>query len=248
MNNLVYALISAFAISLLSFVGVASLAISHEKFKKMLIYLVSFSAGGLLGSAFWHLLPEVIETETDLNLIFIFVLVGFCIFFILEKFLRWHHCHQKECEHSQHLGYMNLVGDSFHNLIDGLIIVAAFMASPSLGWVVTLSIILHEIPQELGDFAVLVYSGFTRKKALLLNFLTGLIALIGVVLGYFLINHVAGLNNFLIPAAAGGFIYIAASDLIPELHKETKGSSSILTFVVFLVALAFMLLSKIYFE
>jgi zinc and cadmium transporter len=158
----------------------------------------------------------------------------------LEKFLRWHHCHGKECHHHQHLGYMNLIGDSFHNFLDGMIIVAAFIASVPLGLVTTLSIISHEIPQEMGDFGVLLYSGMPKKKAMLYNFMVALFAMLGVVVGYYLIQYIAGINSFLLPAAAGGFIYIAATDLIPELQEEINARSSILHFLVFILAMIFM--------
>jgi zinc and cadmium transporter len=240
MTALIYALISAFIVSLIGLAVFLALFIQSGKLKKILIFLVSFSAGGLMGGAFFHLLPESLEISKDSTLVFLYVLCGFCLFFILEKFLRWHHCHGKECHHHLHLSYMNLIGDSLHNFIDGIIIVSAYLVSIPLGMVTTLSIISHEIPQEMGDFGVLLYSGMPKRKAMLYNFMVALLAIVGVIVGYFLIQYIQGISNFLIPAAAGGFIYIAATDLIPELQQEINAKSSIINFIIFVFALLFM--------
>jgi len=241
---LFYALTSAFLVSLLAFIGLITLALKEKILKKILIYLVSFSAGGLMGGAFFHLLPESIEEGHEPIRIFTYVIIGFCFFFLVEKFLRWHHCHDKQCKDPKHLGYINLIGDGVHNFIDGIIIITAFTVSPALGFAATISIIFHELPQELGDFGVLLYAGFSKFKALFWNFISALIALAGVLIGYFLINLSENLIVFLLPAAAGGFIYIAATDLIPELQKILKTKHSIFTFVVFILALILMFLLK----
>ena len=245
MTAFIYALIAAFIVSLLAFIGLTTLALKDKLLKKILIYLVSFSAGGLMGGAFFHLLPESIEEGLEPLIIFIYVLVGFCLFFLIERFLRWHHCHDKECTSPRHLGYINLIGDGVHNLTDGIIIITSFLVNPSLGMAVTLSIIFHEVPQELGDFGVLLYAGIKKKKALFLNYLVATFVILGVIIGYFLIHWIEGLTAFLVPAAAGGFIYIAATDLIPELQKVIKLKHSILSFFVFILALALMLGLKI---
>ncbi|MCX6743309.1 MAG: ZIP family metal transporter [Candidatus Parcubacteria bacterium] len=245
MTALFYAIISGLIVSLIGLV-VFLLLLWQENFsRKIIFYLVSFSAGAMIGGAFFHLLPEAIAEQQNSLKVFAYLLVGFCVFFILEKFLRWHHCHDKNCHDNSHLGYMNLIGDGIHNFIDGLIIISAFMVNTALGIVTTISIISHEIPQEMGDFGVLLYSGMKKTKMLGYNFLVALLAVLGVVMGYLLINSVAGLNNLLLPAAAGGFIYIAATDLIPELQKEIKAKSSFYHFFVFILALLFMLLIKI---
>jgi len=244
MTIFIYALISAFIVSLLSFIGIVTLSLKDKILKRILIYLVSFSAGGLMGGAFFHLLPESIEEGNEPLLVFSYVLAGFCLFFLIERFLRWHHCHDKECDSPLHLGYINLIGDGVHNLIDGIIIITTFSVNPGLGFAATLSIIFHELPQELGDFGVLLYAGFKKSKALLFNFLTALICVLGVVIGYFLISYVSGISSLLIPLAAGGFIYIAATDLIPELQKVIKLKHSIITFLVFIIALVIMFLLK----
>lgn len=245
MSALIYGLIAAFIVSLISLIGVITLPLKSEKFNKILIYLVSFAAGGLMGGAFFHLLPEVLKISGQTDLVFICVILGFCLFFVLEKYLRWHHCHNNQCQSHEHLGYLTLVGDTLHNALDGIIIISSFIVSTNLGMIVTLSIIFHEIPQELGDYGVFIYAGFSRKKALFLNYLSGAVAILGVVIGYFLINWLNFLNPILISVAAGGFIYVAAADFIPELHKQNTTKVSIYTFLVFLLALAFMLIIKL---
>ncbi len=144
------------------------------------------------------------------------------------------------------MGYINLIGDGVHNFIDGIIIVTSYMVNVGLGFAVTISIIFHELPQELGDFGVLIYSGISKKRALFYNFLTALLAILGVIIGYLLLSWLEGINTFLIPLAAGGFIYIAATDLIPELQKVIKLKHSIFTFITFCFALILMLGLKIF--
>ena len=242
---MIYALISVFIISLTAFIGAISLALSDKILKKIIIYLVAFSAGGLMGGAFFHLIPESLESFQDSSLLFIYVLIGFSIFFILEKVLRWHHCHEPECKAHKHLGWINLIGDGVHNLIDGIIVFAAYMVGPELGIPVTISIIFHEVPQELGDFGVLIYSGFSKSRALLYNFISALFAVLGVFVGYFLIQLGMCHTCYLLPIAAGGFIYISASDLIPEIHKQENNLAAIISFVIFLIALIMMYLLKL---
>lgn len=248
MSAISYSLISAAVVSLLSIIGIITLAIKDKFLKKILILLVSLSAGSLIGGAFFHLMPEALNECSSCLKIFVFMLVGFCSFFILERILRWHHCHDKGCRTHYHLGFINLIGDGVHNIIDGIIVFSAFSVSPLVGFPVTVSIILHELPQEIGDFGVLLYSGFKKSKALLYNFITATTIFIGVLAGYFLFGHLENFNSFLLPFAAGGFLYIGASDLIPELHKVSSTKRSILSFIVFFIALVLMLAVKIYSE
>ncbi len=245
---LLNSLLAAFIVGLISFSGALSLVIKVDRLKKILIYLVSFSAGSMIGAAFFHLLPEILEKTESIITVFVFVLSGFSLFFILERILRWHHCHDSECQTHEHLGWMNLIGDGIHNLIDGIVIFASFFSGPALGVPVTLSIILHEIPQELGDFGVLIYAGFSRKRALFYNFISAFIAIIGVLLAYFLYSYNELLSLFLIPFAAGGFIYIAASDLIPEIHKDNNSWRALISYILFILALVFMFFMKTLFE
>jgi len=167
----------------------------------------------------------------------LFIILGLLLFFILEKFLYWRHCH-KDKYYIHSFAYLNLLGDGLHNFIDGLIIAAAYLINISLGITTTIAIILHEIPKEVGDFGVLVYAGFKKKKALFYNFLSALTAILGAILGYLISG---GFNiTILLPFAAGGFIYIAATDLIPELHKRVKVSESIFQLIFILIGLILM--------
>jgi len=241
MASLLNSLISVIIVSLISFVGIIFIFASEKTVNKILLLLVSFSAGSMMGTAFFHLIPEALSAESDFLFTAIYILAGFCLFFLIERILRWHHCHKVECETHKHLGQLNLIGDGIHNSLDGLVIISAFTVSPALGIPVVLSIIFHEIPQEIGDFGVLLYSGFRKTTALLYNFITALTALLGVIIGYFLLERVDSLTNFLLPFAAGGFIYIAASDLVPEIHQEKSLVKSIISFIIFLVALGVML-------
>ncbi len=241
---LAYILLSTTIISLIAFIGVFSLSINDAMLRKILLALVSLSAGALMGGAFIHLLPESVESIGAEMLIF--TLVGFVLFFIVEKILMWRHCHNGKCDvHT--FRYMNLIGDAIHNLIDGLILAASFFVSTSLGISATIAIAFHEIPQELGDFGVLVYGGYKKRKALLLNFAVALTAVCGGVIGYFASVHAGQFAEYLLPFAAGGFIYIAATDLVPEIKKELDVRKSTTTLLVFVGGIFLMWLVKVLF-
>jgi zinc and cadmium transporter len=216
-------LVSVVIVSIISLVGILTISVKIEQLKKVLLYFVSFAAGGLLGGAFLHLLPEI-TAEVGFTLeVSVYVLLGITVSFVVEKIIHWRHCHlPTTTEHPHPFAFMNLFGDAVHNFIDGLIIAASYLVSIPLGTATTLAVIFHEIPQEIGDFGVLLHGGFTRKRALFVNFLTALTAIIGAIVALVLSGVVEGMVTFLIPFAAGGFIYIAGSDLIPELHKEPK--------------------------
>jgi zinc and cadmium transporter len=223
---------------LISLVGVFSLFLKGNLLENILIPLIGFSAGGLIGGAFLHIMPEAIEEYGSHN-VFLYLIAGFILFFILEKYLHWRHCH-KGGECTVHpFTYLNLVGDTVHNFTDGLIIGASFVVSIHFGVVTTLVIVLHEIPQEIGDFGVLVYGGFNRSKALLFNFVTALTSVLGAALGYPLSKHIQGFSMYLLPMVAGGFVYIAACDLIPEIHKQSDNKKEILSLATFLLGIIF---------
>ncbi len=230
-------------VSLISLVGIFTLSINGNLLHKILFCLIGFSAGALIGGAFLHILPEALENNNS-NTVFSYLIFGIIIFFLMERYLHWRHCHEEGACKIHAFTYLNLVGDGFHNFIDGMVIAASFMVSLKLGLVTTLAIILHEIPQELGDFAVLVYGGFSKKKALLFNFASALMAVIGAVIGYFISDIIGNFTNFILPFTAGGFIYIATSDLIPELHKENDLKRATAAFFAFLLGIAFMALAK----
>ncbi len=239
-----YSLISVFIVSLISLVGIFTLSINNQKLKKFLIYLISFSTGALLGDAFIHLLPETIEKGFTLNSS-IFILTGIGTFFILEKVIHWQHCHREitEEKHIHSFAYMNLVGDGLHNFLDGIIIATSYIISMPVGIATTIAVIMHEIPQEIGDFGVLLHGGFTKSKALAMNFLTALAAVLGTIITLILNKNIENLGSALIPIAIGGFIYIAGSDLIPELHKHSdKLSKSLIQFISFLLGILIMYL------
>jgi len=241
--NLVWALSASIMVSLISLIGAFSLLLNDRLLKNILILLIGFSAGGLIGGAFLHLLPEALEDAPSYSAPFLYVILGFTLFFILEKYFHWRHCHKGECEvHA--FTYLNLVGDGIHNFIDGVVIGAGFVAGISVGLAATIAIIMHEIPQELGDFGVLLYGGFGKMKALFFNFLSATTAIAGTLVGFYFSNRVGGFSNALLPIAAGGFIYIAACDLIPELHRQPQLKEAVLSFLFFILGIVLMFLLK----
>lgn len=209
-------LLVTFINGLLAFAGLGFYFLFKKNLNRVLIFLVSFTTGALLGAAFIHFLPEAFESLGLLKTVVI-TIIGFVLFLILERVLHWHHCHDGKCE-KHPFTYLLLWGDSIHNFVDGVIIAGGFLVSIPFGIVTSLLILAHELPQEIGDFGVLVYGGFSRGRALLYNFLSQLTAVLGGVLGFLFLNP--GDVVYLLPIAAGGFIYIAIADLIPEIFKE----------------------------
>ena len=234
-----YSLFSVFLVSLISLIGLFTLPLKEKTLTKILLYLVSFSVGGLLGDAFIHLLPESIKLNSGFSLSF-YILSGLIVSFVVEKFVQWRHCHiPTSREHPHPFAIMNLMGDSVHNFIDGLIIGASYLTSLQVGIATTLAVMLHEIPQEIGDFGVLIHGGFGRNKALFLNFVTALTAILGTITSL-LIGSYFDLTSFILPFAIGSFIYIAGSDLIPELHKETKPLKSFIQLLALIAGIIVM--------
>lgn len=233
-----YALLSTFFVSLVSFVGIATLSLKRAWLHKILLFIISLAAGALLGDVFIHLLPEVVEETGEFSVqISIMVLVGILAFLVLEKYVLWHHHHEIETpeDHALHqhhhphsLGIMNMVGGALHDFLDGMVIAASYLVSPLVGISTTLAVILHEIPQEFGDFGVFIHSGFSVKKALLINFMSGLLGIAGAILVLVLSEQSETIAQYLIPFTAGAFIYIAGSDLIPEINKEKVPLNSFL--------------------
>jgi zinc and cadmium transporter len=237
-------LLATFMVSLISLIGIFFIGMKQDTLTKVIKYLVSFAVGGLLGGTFFHLLPESMESGNPS--MFGYVLSGILIFFLIEKFLHWRHCHKGHCD-AHTFTYLNLIGDGIHNFIDGMIIAASFVTDMRLGVITTLAVAAHEIPQEIGDFGILVYGGFSKYKALLFNLLSALTAMAGAVIAYFSFNQIVWLKGFLIPLTAGGFLYIALVDLIPELHKDGGKDNIALQFVIMVGGLLLMWLLKIYF-
>ena len=222
MDTWLWALGSVFLISLVSLIGVVTLSVRKKLLKELILFLVSLATGTLFGDAFLHLLPETFEVlGTGWQSSFM-IIAGILIFFVLEKFVRWRHCHDMDCSvHKKHLVSMNIFGDAVHNFIDGLIIGASYTVSLPIGIATTLAVVLHEIPQEMGDFGILLFGGLSVNKALMLNFLVACTAFLGAIISLFLGQQSISYAHYLLPFTAGGFIYIAGSDLIPELHHET---------------------------
>jgi len=244
----VHSLVSVAVVSALSLVGLLTFLLRRELQKELLLYFVSFSVGGLFGGAFFHLIPEAAEASGFTPQLSALILLGILSSFIVEQVLKWRHCHVLTSEEHPHsFAYMNLFGDAVHNMIDGLIIGGSYLASTSMGVATTLAVCFHELPQEIGDFGVLLYAGFKRRRALLYNFLTALTAFIGVVIALVLNVYVEDLAMILVPFAAGNFIYIAGSDLIPELHAEGKLSQVVLQLVAMILGI-FILFSLKYME
>ncbi len=236
------AIVSVLIVSVISLIGVITISVKEKTLKKIMLYFVSFAAGALFGDAFIHLLPKAVETGFSVQ-VSLSLLSGIVILFLVEKLIKWRHCHLPTTKKHPHpFAYMNLFGDGVHNFIDGLIIGASYIVSIPIGIATTIAVILHEIPQEIGDFGVLLHGGFTKRRALLLNFVSALIAVGGTIIALVIGSQSQNVINFLIPFAAGGFIYIAGSDLIPELHKEEKLPVSLLQLLFFIIGIAVMYL------
>ncbi len=249
MALLAYIIISVFIVSLMSLIGVVALVLKPKFTNKILFILVSFAAGALLGAAFFDIIPESLETAHDG--VMPLVLAGIVFFFVTETFLYWYHCHSMKCERHSHIRgghhhvklpftYLNLIGDGVHNFLDGVIIATSYLVSIPLGIITTIAVIFHEIPQEIGDFGILVYGGFTRMEALAYNFLSALVAVVGAVIAYFFSIMVENLTPWLLPFAAGGFIYIASVDLLPELHQQQKFKKATIQFLFFMLGISVM--------
>lgn len=223
-----YTFASVAVVSILSLTGILLLSFKEVFFRKCIPLFISMAVGALLGDAFIHLIPEALESGSSSTGIGLLVIVGILLFFILERVLHWHH-HGEDTEisHVHPVGRLVLVSDIIHNFLDGVIIAASFMVSVPVGLATTLAVVLHEIPQEVGDFAVLLHAGYTKKRAIFLNFLTALSAFFGAALFFAVGEYATPLAAYFVPLTAGGFIYIAVADLIPELQKTKRFQDSL---------------------
>jgi len=236
MTLFAYIFLSSLVTSLVSFVGIFTV-FNEERAKKATHFIVSFAIGALLSVAFLDILPEAAQM-TSLGRILPYVLGGFFLFFILEKFIFWYHCHDGTCQVHTY-SYLILWGDFIHNFIDGIILALTFMVDIRLGILTTFAVILHEIPQEISDFGILIHGGFSRGKALFYNFLSGLASVLGAVIAY---GFGTNLEPFLpigLALTSGAFVYLAAVDLMPELHESATISHS-------LIQIAFILLGAFF--
>ncbi|MFC1697965.1 ZIP family metal transporter [Nanoarchaeota archaeon] len=248
--NILYPIIAVIIVSLLSIIVVIPLYLKKKVSQKLLLFLLSISVGVLLSTVFMDFLPKAFENGSSMN-VALFILLGFLIMFILEKFIHYHHqkkCEKGECHgHAYHLAPINLIGDGIHNFIDGLVIAGAFAVNVTLGVAATISIIFHEIPQEMADFGILLYSGWSKRKALIFNFISALTAFVGVFLGIFLIGKINnGFTSFIIPFAAGNFLYIAASNLLPQLHRHCKLKDSLVHLLAILIGIGIVVLITLF--
>jgi zinc and cadmium transporter len=232
--------------SSLGLVGGVTLFFPESTLKKILLPMVALSAGALLGGAFFHVIPEAVEEMQNRLGLYVWILIGFASFFVLEQFLHWHHCHKTVSEHKRPLTYLILIADGVHNMLDGFAFAGSFLIDLQVGILTWLAIAGHKIPQALGEFGVLVHGGWPKGKALAYNFFSGLPFVLGGILTYFLSFKLD--IAFLLPFAAGSFIYIAAVDLVPEINKHQTARLALLHFLLFLSGLGILLMVKMVFE
>lgn len=236
-----YTIVSVVVVSALSFTGLLALSLKEHILRKYVFILVSLAVGALFGDALLHLIPESFEELGNTPLVGILIMVGILLFFGLEKYLHWHH-HEDDEEKTHHTGKMILISDGLHNFIDGAVIAASYFAGIEIGIATTLAVVLHEIPQEIGDFGILLHSGYKIKKALFFNFISALLAILGAIVALFLHEFTETIVLYFIPIAAGGFIYIAGSDLVPELHKTKNIKHSLVQFSAIILGIVAMIL------
>jgi zinc and cadmium transporter len=230
-------------VSLLALIGIAFISLGEAKLKRLIFFMVSLAVGSLFGDAFIHLLPRTFDQFKNQLAASLWVLGGIFLFFILEKFLLWRHQHTMETGGAvRRLGYMNLLADGVHNMIDGMIIGVSYQVSLSVGIATTTAVIFHEIPHELGNFFILLYAGFSKSKALFFNFISGCFAILGTVAALMIGARVESFSLLMLPLAAGGFIYIAGSDLVPELNRESDLGKSIVQLIGIIIGVGLMLL------
>lgn len=243
MENLIAATLAIIVISLISLFGVFTLSWNDKFLKKFNLFIVSLAAGTLIANVFLQIIPEVFHLESDERLASSFIILGILVFFILEKILHWNHCHQGiEGGHNHNLATKNLIADGIHNYVDGLLIGAAFSVGIEFGVATTIAIALHEIPQEIGDFSILIHSGLSKAKALVFNFLSALTAILGLVTTVLIGSINPSFEAYLLGIAAGGFLYIAIADLLPEIKHENNNKKSFLQLTFFILGIAIMLL------
>lgn len=242
----IYTILSVILVSIVSLIGIFFIFLSKKKLDKIVLFLVSLSAGSLFGGAFLHILPEIVEEKGFGIAVSLSLLGGVVVFFVIEKIVHWQHCHCPPSEkHAHHLAPMNIIGDGVHNFIDGLIIAASYLIDINVGIATTMAVLLHEIPQEIGDFGVLLHAGYSKSKALFFNFLSALLAVIGAIVGLVVGVKSAEFALLILPFAAGGFVYIAGADLIPELHKRCQFQDTAMHLFALLLGIGLMLLVKI---
>lgn len=244
----VYALISVFVVSLISIIGVFALSFNQKTLNKSIFLLVSLAVGALFGDAIIHLIPEAFESAENPANVSLFIIIGIVSFFVLEKFLRWSHSHEHDYEGVERdqekanavkpIGSLIIVSDSIHNIIDGMTIGVSYLINIEIGIATTVAIILHEIPQEISDFALLIHAGYSKRKALLLNFVSSFVAVVGTIIVLVFGSSFESSMPLMIAFAAGGFLYIAGSDLVPEIQKTSDLKDSLQQFIAIIIGIA----------
>jgi zinc and cadmium transporter len=245
LENILLVLVSTILVSLISLIGLITISFKKDFFKKILLVLVAFAAGTMLGASFFDVLPEATKIIKENT--FFYILIGILIFFIVERYIHWHHCHRYHEQHAkiQPSVYLNLVGDGVHNFIDGTIIAASFLTNLQVGIISTIAIASHEIPQEMGDFGILIKGGLKPRKALFFNLLSALLSVVGGLITIFFANIFQNITPILLSIAGGGFIYLSLVDIVPDLHKEIKTQIIILEgFSLFMGILIMFCLTK----
>ncbi|MEW6777734.1 MAG: ZIP family metal transporter [Bdellovibrionota bacterium] len=249
MSPLEWIVASSILMAAISLTGAGALVVGELTLRRLILPLVAFSAGTLLGGTLFHLIPESIETLGNRISVYIVCAAGFTAFFCLAQFLHWHHCHATQEEHSDHkhpVSYLILLADGLHNLLDGMAIAGSFLADERVGLAALLAAAAHEIPQELGDFGVLLHAGWSKSKALFFNLLSSLTFLVGALIVYWLARGID--TAWLLPFAAGNFLYIAAADLVPEVRRHPEIKTNVVHFLCFAGGLALMLAVRMGFE
>ena len=241
MSILTYTILSVLLVSLVSLAGLVTLSMSRKLLDRIMTYLVSFATGSLFGGALIHLLPEAYASASNPLHVSLWTIGGLATFFVMEKFFRWRHCHHPTTdEHVHPVVPMNIFGDGMHNFIDGVLIAISYSASIPLGISTTVAVLFHEIPQEISDYSILINGGLSMKKALLVNLMTASLALVGAMFALHMGKSITGFTDALVPITAGGFLYIAGSDLIPELHHNTDAKKSIIQLLMLIAGVAVM--------
>jgi zinc and cadmium transporter len=247
MSTLAWIIVSGILMSCIALVGSVTLVMTKETLDKILLPLVAFAAGSLIGGAVFHMLPSAVEEMNNSLALYLWLVAGFMLFLALEQFLHWHHSHAGQPADNeperQPLTYLILIADALHNFVGGMFVAASFLVNIPLGLTAWLVAAAHEVPQELGDFGVLVHGGWEKRRALVFNFLSGLTFLAGGVVAYFASAQFDVV--FLVPFAAGNFLYIGAADLIPEIKKSHDLKTNLVHFVAFSVGLGLLLIVRI---
>ncbi len=261
-----------FLIGCMSLIGIVMISLREKTLDKILLILVAFGTGAILATALFSLIPEAIHHMEELrsegvnfneNFLYLYIISGFIIFFFIERFIYWFHGHGHETEdkmvcYSNKSGmadelmekrgkiksyvYLNLLGDGLHNFLDGVVIMVSFLTGIGYGIIVSLAVLFHELPQEVGDYGILVYGGFTKKRAIEYNFLSAMVAMLGGIIGFILSGQVKIFNLFILAFSGGGFLYIACTELMPEFTKQKDLKKSIIQALIFLIGLVLIIL------